>query len=75
MEEIFQPFVTSKTKGTGLGLPIVRKIVENHGGVIKLRSWVGDGAEFIVELPIDQAGNEAQRIMADPNLRPTIPDI
>ncbi len=49
--EIFKPFFTTKHKGSGLGLTIVRKIVEAHGGRIDLESEVGRGTTFRLELP------------------------
>lgn len=49
---IFQPFMTTKTKGTGLGLPIVQKIVSQHGGRITFESRRGQGTLFSVSLPI-----------------------
>lgn len=52
LDAIFQPFFTTKTKGTGLGLPIVRKIVENHGGTIRVHSTVGEGSTFVLNLPL-----------------------
>ncbi|AQT67178.1 Sensor protein ZraS [Anaerohalosphaera lusitana] len=52
-EAIFLPFHTSKTKvGTGLGLPIAKKIVEQHGGRIEVESEKGAGARFVVRLPL-----------------------
>ncbi|MCK8600943.1 sensor histidine kinase [Desulfoferrobacter suflitae] len=51
-EKIFRMFVSSKgTKGTGLGLMITRKIVEEHGGTITCESQKGRGATFTIKLP------------------------
>jgi two-component system, NtrC family, sensor histidine kinase HydH len=50
-EQIFNPFVTSKKTGVGLGLSIVAKILDDHRGSIKLRSEPGQGASFHVFLP------------------------
>lgn len=49
--DIFEPYVTTKTKGTGLGLAIVKKIVEEHGGVIQLQSRAGGGARVAIHFP------------------------
>ena len=51
--KIFDPFYTTKTSGTGLGLSIVNRIVENHKGGIEIQSLPGEGAEFIVTLPVE----------------------
>lgn len=48
---LFEPFVTSKANGTGLGLAVTRKLVERHAGTIELHSLPGRGAEFVVTLP------------------------
>ncbi len=48
---IFNPFVTTKKSGTGLGLPIANRIVTNHSGKIKVRNHSDGGAEFTVTLP------------------------
>jgi signal transduction histidine kinase len=50
-EQIFNPFVTTKKSGVGLGLAIVSKIVDAHGGSLKLVSEPGHGACFRVEFP------------------------
>lgn len=59
-ERIFQPFQRLHNQdtyeGTGMGLAICRKIVERHGGILTARSKPGDGATFIVTLPVRQAG-------------------
>lgn len=50
--QIFEPFFTTKTEGgTGLGLPISRRIVEEHGGTIQVRSDRHEGTRFLVSLP------------------------
>jgi signal transduction histidine kinase len=51
---IFRPFYTTKGNGTGLGLSLVRRIVEDHRGRIEVESEVGHGTEFLVTLPILQ---------------------
>ena len=50
--KIFDPFVTTKDKGTGLGLALSRMIVEFHGGRIIAQSDPGSGARFQIVLPI-----------------------
>ena len=55
LKNLFIPFFTTKEKGTGLGLPISQRIIENHGGTIEVRSQPGEGATFTVLLPIEAA--------------------
>ena len=50
---IFDPFYTTKTKGTGLGMAIAKRIVEAHGGTINAHSADGGGAEIQIILPRD----------------------
>jgi signal transduction histidine kinase len=51
LPQIFQPFFTTKHRGSGLGLSIVRKIVEGHGGTIEVQSTVGRGTTATVRVP------------------------
>ncbi|HET6220795.1 MAG TPA: HAMP domain-containing sensor histidine kinase [Dongiaceae bacterium] len=51
LPKIFQPLFTTKSFGVGLGLPIVRQIVEQHGGTIEVTSRLGEGASFVIWLP------------------------
>jgi len=51
-ERIFTPFFTTKIKGTGLGLPVVQKIVQHHQGHIEVDSAEGEGACFRIHLPV-----------------------
>lgn len=51
MENIFNPFYTTKVKGTGLGLAITNKIIKNHGGEIKIVNRENIGVTFIIRLP------------------------
>ena len=52
--QIFNPFFTTKKEGVGLGLAIVAKIVDEHGGKIAVESEPGKGSIFLVSLPMDQ---------------------
>jgi two-component system NtrC family sensor kinase len=56
LPKIFDPFFTTKPvgEGTGLGLSIVHKIIQGHGGAIRVKSQVGKGTTFFVELPLAQ---------------------
>ena len=52
MDRIFEPSFTTRTRGTGLGLPIVQRIVEEHGGTVSTRREQGQ-TFFEIELPVD----------------------
>ncbi len=51
LENLFQPFFTTKKKGTGLGLAVCNKIIEDHNGEIQVSSREGEGAVFTLVLP------------------------
>ncbi|OGX40478.1 MAG: hypothetical protein A3C53_07920 [Omnitrophica WOR_2 bacterium RIFCSPHIGHO2_02_FULL_68_15] len=57
--QIFEPFHTTKAEGTGLGLVVVKQIVEAHHGTIHVRSTYGQGTTFTVRLP--RSGHEDSR--------------
>ena len=60
LDEIFQPFRSTFDKGTGLGLPIVHRIVTDYGGAIQVSSTAGAGTSIHVRLPHrDATGAEA----------------
>lgn len=51
VERVFEPFFTTKSRGTGLGLPICKRIIEAHDGRITLESQLGKGTGVLIELP------------------------
>ncbi len=53
LDKIFKPFYSTKESGSGLGLPIVQRIVEKHGGKIDVESEVGKGTKFTIYIPIE----------------------
>ena len=57
LEDIFTPFVSTKRRGTGLGLSVSRRIVEDHGGWIRAESPPGEGATLRVCLPLTAVGH------------------
>src|SRR5215467_744006 len=59
MPKLFRPFFTTKSKGTGLGLAVVQKIIVQHGGQVEVRNCPKGGAEFIVTLPLRRRVAEA----------------
>ena len=71
IDKIFNPFFTTKPvgKGTGLGLGICFKIVQQHQGTLEVKSEVGSGTEFLITLPIrpqlDLADQDDKQEQAD----------
>ena len=59
-ERWFEPYTSSKARGTGLGLAVVKKIVEEHGGSVRAQTHAQGGAEFILRLPLDAVAIAAQ---------------
>ncbi len=58
VDRIFEPYFTTKAKGTGLGLAVVKRIVNEHGGDVSIESELGKGTK--VAITIVQAGNESE---------------
>lgn len=52
LDQIFNPFFTRKTRGTGLGLAFTRKVIKDHGGDIDVQSVSGQGSTFTIRLPV-----------------------
>ncbi len=60
MSKIFEPYYTTKSSGTGLGLTVLFKIMKQHGGDVTVRSELGTGSEFTLQIPVP--GTERFRI-------------
>lgn len=68
IEKIFTPFYSSRASGTGLGLPLARKMIELHGGTLLLSTTSGEGTTFCLTLPVSccVAGDNLPSAMAAP---------
>jgi two-component system sensor kinase FixL len=54
LPKLFSPLVTTKAQGMGFGLAICKRLVEAHGGTIKVKTAIGKGTTFLVSLPFKQ---------------------
>ena len=72
LEKLFEPFFTRRPGGVGLGLCIVKRVAEDHGGKIEVQSAPGQGAVFTIDLP-DQPGrgDRTSASTAEPPVAPT----
>ena len=61
MEKIFNYYYTTKEKGVGLGLPIAHRIIEAHGGQLKIESRAGVGTKVTVTLPVERKDEVGSR--------------
>lgn len=66
MADLFEPYISSKTKGSGLGLAIVKKIVEEHNGVIWAENSAAGGARFTIRLPLKSMPKTDRRAAGRP---------
>ncbi len=60
-ESVFRPFFSTKEGGSGLGLSITRRIIQEHGGTLTLQSTPGEGTTFVVRLPMRADGEAHPR--------------
>ena len=58
MARVFEPLYSSKAFGVGLGLPLVRQIMEQHGGGVEITSEEGRGTEVVLWLPLERTADE-----------------
>jgi two-component system nitrogen regulation sensor histidine kinase NtrY len=54
IQQVFEPYYSTKTQGTGLGLAIVKKIIEDHHGYIRAYRLSPQGTKFVIELPLNK---------------------
>ncbi len=69
MDRLFEPFYTTKPKGTGLGLMLVKRVVEEHGGKVHVTSSVETGTRFAFTLPVPTLTGEATSLHSEAKSR------
>jgi signal transduction histidine kinase len=57
LSHVFEPFFSTKSAGTGLGLPLTLQIVQEHGGTLRCSSQVGEGTRFEITLPVQRGAS------------------
>lgn len=68
-ENIFEPLFTTKTRAAGLGLSIIKRVVEEHGGSVSVKSEPGKGASFTIALPNESSRGEQHAAPSRPRRR------
>ncbi len=70
LDRVFEPYYSTKDTGTGLGLAVTKKIVEEHGGRIRVRSEPGAGTTFEVNLPRERASSSGRERLSVAGTKP-----
>jgi signal transduction histidine kinase len=70
LDRVFEPYYSTKDTGTGLGLAVTKKIVEEHGGRIRVESAPGEGTTFEVDLPRERAAAGGRERMSLAGMKP-----
>lgn len=71
LEHLFEPYYTTKEKGTGLGLALTKKLIDDHGGQITVKSEVGVGTTFVITLPREPEATTRPALSLQPMLGTT----
>lgn len=58
LAQVFEPFYTTKSRGLGLGMPYAKRVIEEHGGSIRLESEPGAGTKAEIKLPLTEANSD-----------------
>ena len=56
LAKVFDPFFTTKTEGLGLGLALIKRVIEEHGGRVSIESEEGHGSAVTLFLPLGRTG-------------------